>query len=830
MLEGLGEVVFRTDPEGNWTYLSAAWTRIFGFDIASSLGTNFMEYVHPDERERTIALFMAVVAGGADYCHHEGRYRSTDGRYRWIELRSQVIRDDEGRVIGNTGTLTDRTEGKEAGERLTGQVQALELVARGAAVSDLPMGVARYRPDGTLARASPTLARLFGAAMAPGARVEALFDLPGAEGTAGRALGGDYGLIATARSTGRAQYGDLRLTPEQGTPRTFAVTVLPLVEDPPRGGLAVLFQDVTEWWRAEMRQAALARLSQRALAGSDLCELLEETVSTVARALDVSCCAIFERLGSDEGLLPRAVVGWPDGAHSIGVVADDPTSGLSACLEGQDVAALNDMDVDHPPEWMTKRGLAAGVCARVGGTDEPYGVLAVAHESPLDFGTGELDFLRAAANVLAASIARTRSEELTRHQALHDPLTGLANRALLHDRLVQATRAMRRGGLGLTLLLMDLDSFKEINDTMGHDAGDDVLRVVAERLSLASRGSDTVARLGGDEFAIILPLLDDIGDAIRVARKLRDEASAPIRLGEVRLRVTASIGIVVAPEHGKEPGILLKRADVAMYRAKQLPGGVSSYTSEGDLHHPERLAAYAAFRDAIEAGDLRVHFQPKVHLRSGEVRGMEALVRWQRPDRLVLPADFISLAEQTGLIEPLTWNVLDTALALARQWRDRGRHIPVAVNLSARLLRDPDLPDQVRDRLRHAGLPGDALELEVTESAVMTNTGEAMRILTQLRHLGVRISVDDFGTGHSSLAYLRQLPVDHLKIDRLFVRDIAVNPRDASIVRSVIDLGHTLGLELIAEGVENAETRNLLIELGCDQGQGFFLGPPAALD
>ena len=232
MLDGLGEVVFRTDPEGNWTYLSAAWTRIFGFDIASSLGTNFMEYVHPDERERTIALFMAVVAGGADYCHHEGRYRSADGRYRWIELRSQVIRDDEGRVIGNTGTLTDRTEGKEAGERLTGQVQALELVARGAAVSDLPMGVARYRPDGTLARASPTLARLFGAAMAPGARVEALFDLPGAEGTAGRALGGDYGLIATARSTGRAQYGDLRLTPEQGTPRTFAVTVLPLGEDP----------------------------------------------------------------------------------------------------------------------------------------------------------------------------------------------------------------------------------------------------------------------------------------------------------------------------------------------------------------------------------------------------------------------------------------------------------------------------------------------------------------------------------------------------------------------------------------------------------------------
>ena len=327
-----------------------------------------------------------------------------------------------------------------------------------------------------------------------------------------------------------------------------------------------------------------------------------------------------------------------------------------------------------------------------------------------------------------------------------------------------------------------------------------------------------------------MPLLDDVGDAIRVARKLRDEASAPIRLGDVRLRVTASIGIVVAPEHGKEPGILLKRADVAMYRAKQLPGGVSSYTSEGDLHHPERLAAYAAFRDAIEAGDLRVHFQPKVHLRSGEVRGMEALVRWQRPDRLVLPADFISLAEQTGLIEPLTWNVLDTALALARQWRDSGRHIPVAVNLSARLLRDPDLPDQVRDRLRHAGLPGDALELEVTESAVMTNTGEAMRILTQLRHLGVRISVDDFGTGHSSLAYLRQLPVDHLKIDRSFVRDIAVNPRDASIVRSVIDLGHTLGLELIAEGVENAETRNLLIELGCDQGQGFFLGPPAALD
>jgi EAL domain-containing protein (putative c-di-GMP-specific phosphodiesterase class I) len=245
------------------------------------------------------------------------------------------------------------------------------------------------------------------------------------------------------------------------------------------------------------------------------------------------------------------------------------------------------------------------------------------------------------------------------------------------------------------------------------------------------------------------------------------------------------------------------------------------------VHHPQRLAAYAAFRDAIEAGELRVHFQPKVALRSGDIRGMEALVRWQRPDRLVLPAEFISLAERTGLIEPLTWYVLDTALDQVQRW---GEHIPVAVNLSARLLRDPDLPDQVRERLRRAALPGEALELEVTESAVMANTGEAMRILSQLRQSGVRVSVDDFGTGHSSLAYLRQLPVDHLKIDRSFVHDIAVNPRDASIVRSVIDLGHTLGLELIAEGVEDAATRDVLIELGCDQGQGFFLGPPAAVD
>ena len=829
VLDGLGEVVFRTDAEGNWTFLNSAWTRILGFDVASSLGTNFLEYVHPDERERTIALFMAVVAGGADHCHHHSRYRTADGRYRFMELRAQVVRDDEGRVVANVGTLTDRTEGRRAGEQLAGQMQALELVARGAPVSDLPIGVARYRPDGTLARASPALRRLFGAAMAPGARIEALYALPGAETSAGRALGGDYGLVATARSTGRAQYGDLRFTPQQGTPRAFAVTVLPLATPQP-SGLAVLFQDVTERWRSERRQAALALLSQHALAESDLDGLLAETVSTVATTLEVTCCVIFERLGGGEGLLPRAALGWPEGPHSIGVVPDEAASGLRTCLETKNVAALDGVDVDCPPEWMMKRGLAAGVCTGIGGPDEPYGVLAVAHESPLDFGTGELDFLRAAANVLAASIARTRSEELTRHQALHDPLTGLANRALLQDRLVQATRAMRRGTPGLTLLLMDLDSFKEINDTMGHDAGDEVLRVMAERLSQATRGSDTVARLGGDEFAVILPLLDDVGDAVALARKLRDEASAPIRLGDVRLRVTASIGIVVAPEHGDQPGVLLKRADVAMYRAKQLPGGVSSYTSEGDLHHPQRLAAYAAFRDAIEAGELRVHFQPKVQLRSGDLRGMEALVRWQRPDRLVLPAEFIPLAEQTGLIEPLTWYVLDTSLAQVRRWGDQDRRIPVAVNLSARLLWDPDLPHQVRDRLQRAGLPGDALELEVTESAVMANTGEAMRILTQLRQIGVRVSVDDFGTGHSSLAYLRQLPVDHLKIDRSFVRDIAVNPRDASIVRSVIDLGHTLGLELIAEGVEDAETRDLLVELGCDQGQGFFLGRPAPVD
>ena len=421
---------------------------------------------------------------------------------------------------------------------------------------------------------------------------------------------------------------------------------------------------------------------------------------------------------------------------------------------------------------------------------------------------------------------RKQAEAALEHQALHDALTDLPNRVLLHDRLQQAIRSADRTRASVALLVMDLDRFKEVNDTFGDHTGDQLLEQLGQRLGGVLRGSDTIARLGGDEFAVLLPTAT-LAEAQQIAARLLQVLEQPFSLGGLQLEIDASIGIALAPEHGHDADTLLRRADVAMYVAKRGNAGHAVYTADQDQHSPMRLALVSELRRAIEQNELSLYFQPKVDLQSGSVTCAEALVRWQHPRHGMLSPDvFVPVAEQTGLIRPLARWVLDAALRQCNRWRRQGLDLAVAVNLSMRNLHDPEVVDTIRQLLSRWGIPPAHLVVEITESSLMADAERALEVLGRLRTMGVGVSIDDFGTGYSSLAYLKRLPVDELKIDKSFVAHIASDGNDAAIVRSTIGLAHDLGLAVVAEGIEDQATWDYLAGLRCDVAQGYFISRP----
>jgi diguanylate cyclase (GGDEF)-like protein/PAS domain S-box-containing protein len=421
---------------------------------------------------------------------------------------------------------------------------------------------------------------------------------------------------------------------------------------------------------------------------------------------------------------------------------------------------------------------------------------------------------------------RRALEEELRHRALHDELTGLPNRTLLREHLDRLLALQSRRKNGLTLLLIDLDRFKEINDTFGHEAGDTLLCVIAERLRKALRESDLVARLGGDEFAVVLPDCEAAG-AMEVAATLRGALSAGIDLRNQTVCVAASIGVAISPSHGRDAGTLLRHADVALYLAKETPRGAALYDAGLDPNSPARLARLNDLRTAITAGGLELHYQPQIELAGGSVVRVEALSRWRLADgRMIPPDEFIPLAEQNGLIPGLTAWALRTALQQRSVWSKAGWQTDVAVNLSALDLRDLGLVDRITDALRSAAMDPGHLWLEITETSVMSDPERARRVLGELRGIGVHVSIDDFGTGQSSLAYLQTMPAAEVKIDRSFIGQLGVRPREGAIVRAAVTLAHDLGLTVIAEGVETVQALERLGQLGCDRAQGYFIAQP----
>ena len=423
-----------------------------------------------------------------------------------------------------------------------------------------------------------------------------------------------------------------------------------------------------------------------------------------------------------------------------------------------------------------------------------------------------------------------RKEQLKEmeYQALHDALTGLPNRVLLSDRLRQGVRNAQREKHQLALLIIDLDHFKEVNDTLGHHNGDIILKLAAERMGTVLRSSDTVARLGGDEFAVLLPGTDQ-SHAEQIAEKLRAALEQPCELEGHTFYVGASVGIAMYPDHGLDDVILMQRADVAMYVAKRAKSGHAVYQETEDSSTLSQLSLMNELRAAIDNEELLLCYQPVIDLKSERVNGVEALVRWQHPTKgLLYPDEFIPIAEQTGLIGPLTLWVFERAMLQSCKWLELGLELRISVNLSARNLHDAKFPRQVTELIEAGGIKAEHLRLEITESAIIADRQYTTTMLNNLGAMGVHISIDDFGTGYSSLVYLKQLPVDEIKIDRSFVTGMLQDDSDEVIVRSTIELAHNIGMSVVAEGIEDKAVYEHLVELGCDAAQGFYISKPVS--
>jgi diguanylate cyclase (GGDEF)-like protein len=580
------------------------------------------------------------------------------------------------------------------------------------------------------------------------------------------------------------------------------------------------------------QQEEVARFGQLALGGTDIDRLQDEAVTLLKRVLEIDLAAVLKLLPGEDEFEVVASVG-PSPKHTRVPTGYESQAGYTLATGTPTVVA------DWAEEERFRRpgvlaGMVSGLTVLIKGDDRPYGVLGMQSRVQRDFSTEDVSFMQALANVLANAIERRTSEERTRHEALHDPLTGLANRNLFLDRLEHALAQKRRREGSVAVLFLDLDQFKMVNDSLGHAAGDELLAAVAPRIQGAIRPGDTVARFGGDEFAVLAEDISSERDATRVAERIAESLTRPFVLRGREHFASASIGISIGTG-SEQPEALIRDADAALYRAKERGrGGYEIFDEVMRSRVIDHMQTENDLRGALQRHELELHFQPIINLRDGSIVLLEALLRWQHPERgLLAPAAFIPVAEESRLIVPIGRWVIEEACRSAAEWQaldPDGPPVGVSVNLSARELADPELLSFVRAALAESGIDPSTLRLELTESTLLEETETPEVGLEGLTDLGVRLILDDFGTGFSSLGYLKRLPLSGIKLDRAFVENLTEDGEDAAIVRAVTDMASALGLEVCAEGVETAEQLAVVRELGCTHAQGFHFSQPLPAD
>ena len=537
--------------------------------------------------------------------------------------------------------------------------------------------------------------------------------------------------------------------------------------------------------------------------------------------------------GFEDGYLATANITWADTERGRGPTGTAIRTGKPCVVRNM----LTDPNVAPWREDTLKRGYASAASLPLRVDQETIGVLNIRAAEPDAFDEDELNLLSDTADDLAYGIQtlrmkvkREQAEQTIQRMAFYDALTGLPNRVRLRELLEKAIVAAKQQRRPLSLLLVGTGRFSEINEALGYREGDKLLQEIALRLQRATSESECVARMGEDHFAVLMPN-SDAEQATRFAAKILLALYEPVDLSGLMLDPRASIGISLFPGHGTDPDVLIRRAHVGLHQAKRTASGYAVYTGGLDKDSAPRLALMGDLRSAIDNNELLLYCQPKVDIRSGRICGAEALVRWRHPEKgMINPGEFIALAESTGLITPLTFWMLGAAVSQSYAWREEGLDAPLAVNLSAHDLRDPKLLDRIKGSFATWGAQPDWIQFELTESALMQDPAGSLATLCRLKDLGVELFIDDFGTGYSSLAYLQKLPVDAIKVDQSFVGDMIQNNDSAVIVRSTIDLAHSLELNVVGEGVENRGLWERLVSLGCDVAQGYYVSAPIPAD
>jgi diguanylate cyclase (GGDEF)-like protein len=599
-------------------------------------------------------------------------------------------------------------------------------------------------------------------------------------------------------------------------------------------------QDVMERRRAEAvavlraaQQAKVAELGQQALAGAQVSDLMQTATAALREVLGVEITIVLEMDSAEGHFLAREGTGLPLGVVDRAMIPGSRDWQPGFTVDSGSPSVVEDWAVEERfarPRFLADLGAMSGAMVPIEARGESFGVLGVAALERRSFSSEDVHFLQAVANVLANATERRTTEERIRHRALHDPLTDLPNRRLFLDRLGQALARSERKDVSVAVLFLDLDQFKLVNDSLGHEAGDNLLKAVAPRLQDTMRSGDTVSRFGGDEFGVLLEELSSELDATHAAERIAAALARPFIVGEREHFVTASVGIAIGGK-GDMPEGLIRDADAAMYRAKDRGRGrYEIFDGAMRARAVEHLRIENDLRRAVERDELRLHYQPVVSLQDGSIRAVEALLRWEHPERgLIGPAEFLSIAEEGGLIVPVGRWVLERACRQAAAWhaaRPDSAPIGISVNLSARQLTDPGLRDEVANLLAGTGIEPMSLSLEATERALIEETAELEETMRELKALGCRLLLDDFGTGFSSLGHLKRFPLDGVKVDRSFIERLGAERADIAIIRAIVQIADDLDLSVIAEGVETESQLQQVVALGCGYAQGHYFARP----
>ena len=841
IFEGASVGIVRARADGRAVEVNDAVIQMLGYDAEEHSRRSFDLFTHPDDIDETRRLMGELMAGERDAYEHDKRYIRKDGELIWVHVRAWLEPQVEGEPRTAIATIENITERKLAELALRDNSERLARVVE----TQRDIAAAGFDLDSVM---QLIVERSQALTVAEGAIVSLLEDddlvVGAATGVAAHVVGTRRPLAESVVRYAFQAADTLLIEHAEGDARlysAFAQSVrdrshicVPLLQaDRPVGALNVMTtsEDAPRLGEDDRRTLELLAVV--------LASALSRAAEFDAKRRQVEALARFEATYTTS--LAGIMTLDPEG-HIV-----DANPALQALMGYTELEFAGTLAVDyvHPDDRPALLDMYRGRAQGGGSATLEHRILC--KDGAVLWVNSSVSFIRdpdekpVMAIVMVQDVTQRKQAEqalvaqaaLNEHQARHDPLTGLANRTLFAERIQRALEAASPEASMVAVMVMDVDRFKEVNDSLGHHAGDELLREIARRLTGALRSSDPIARIGGDEFGVLLPAPSGHADVTAAVERLVGALEEPIVVEGLPLVVEASIGIAVFPDDGADMDTLLRAADMAMYTAKEEKTGYAFFDGTSRQLDLARLTLVGELRRALEKRELVLHYQPQALLSDGTIRSVEALLRWNHPERgLIPPAEFIPLAQQTGLIRPLTLYVLGEALRQCREWEQDGLRLSVAVNVSTRNLLDVEFPEQVQELLDAWCLDAGRLELEITEDAVLTDPVRTTAILDQLAAMGVRLSIDDFGTGYSSLAYLKRLPITQIKIDRSFVMGMGTNDDDATIVRSTIDLGRNLGLEVVAEGVENESTWKELRALGCTIAQGYYLSrpvPPAEL-